>query len=283
MRLGWLDSLRGLIILLVVVFHAEVVVGRQEGHWLGGLHELNHVLGFVRMPALMVLSGILLSRSLAKGPTMHLRGKVAKIAWPYLVWSSLNLWQGLAYGSAPGARWAEIFYKPPTSHWFLAYLFVYFLVCTVLTAQARKSLIVPAMLLAVVVPDGLQSLMWLFGWFLAGDLLGRRVSADRRFPSVPVLAHLGRNSLTYYVSHLMVIVAVVGAMQRLGVASAWAQFWVALALGIAVGRALVRLRDYPMVNALFEWPARGGSRRRYQAPMLDGNRQRLSVAGSVNW
>ena len=78
--------------------------------------------------------------------------------------------------------------------------------------------------------------------------------APPHVPTVPVLAHLGRNSLTYYVSHLMAIVIVVAAMRHLGLSSTWAQFWVALACGIGVGRSLVALRRYPVVDALFEWP-----------------------------
>ena len=69
-RVGWLDSLRGVAILLVVVLHAgealRVAVGPTPG-----LDQVNLFLEPFRMPVLMFLSGFLLPQSLAGRTFRH--------------------------------------------------------------------------------------------------------------------------------------------------------------------------------------------------------------------
>lgn len=94
----WMDLLRGLAVLLVVVLHAASHGGAEAEGW----NLANRHLTPFRMPLLMLLSGMLLHRSLAKPMPMYLWGKAAAIVWPLLVW--LFLYGFLVRG---GFGWPE--------------------------------------------------------------------------------------------------------------------------------------------------------------------------------
>jgi uncharacterized membrane protein YcfT len=89
-RMEWMDLLRGGAVLLVVAWHAVSVPGQFEGvrpgYYIGAL---NTALSPFRIPTLLVLSGLLLERSLSKGPRTYVTGKLRHIAWPYVLWFSL--------------------------------------------------------------------------------------------------------------------------------------------------------------------------------------------------
>ncbi|TLP75360.1 acyltransferase family protein [Nesterenkonia sphaerica] len=84
-RMHWMDFLRGVAVLLVVVLHAAQHGGATVLWW----DEANRYLAPFRMPLLMFLSGLLLTRSLAKPLPLYLWGKIAAVGWPLLVWLSL--------------------------------------------------------------------------------------------------------------------------------------------------------------------------------------------------
>ena len=74
-RMQWMDLLRGLAVLLVVVLHAASHGGAEVEGWT----LVNRHLTPFRMPLLMFLSGMLLHRSLAKPLPVYLWGKVAAL------------------------------------------------------------------------------------------------------------------------------------------------------------------------------------------------------------
>lgn len=102
-RLQWMDLLRGIAVLLVVVLHANSHGGATVESW----SDANRYLTPFRMPLLMFLSGMLLHRSLAKPLPIYIWGKIAAIGWPLVVWlllygvfvrgglglPDLNVWQ----------------------------------------------------------------------------------------------------------------------------------------------------------------------------------------------
>lgn len=51
----------------------------------------NEAIGDSRLAALFVASGLLLDRSLAKGPSRYASGKLRMIVWPYLFWTALMI------------------------------------------------------------------------------------------------------------------------------------------------------------------------------------------------
>lgn len=83
-----MDLLRGVAILLVVLFHTMTIASNKVVVP-DGLVLVNAVMSPIRMPMLMVLSGLLLARSVAKGRRPYFRGKLTNIAWPYAVWTLL--------------------------------------------------------------------------------------------------------------------------------------------------------------------------------------------------
>lgn len=84
-RMHWMDFLRGLAVVLVVVLHAAQHGGATVEWW----DDANRYLAPFRMPLLMFLSGVLLTHSLAKPLPLYLWGKVAAIGWPLGLWLAL--------------------------------------------------------------------------------------------------------------------------------------------------------------------------------------------------
>lgn len=258
-----MDGLRGLTVVAVVLLHAELTAGP-----LPGLAALNESLTPYRMPLLMALSGLLLARSLAKGPRRHLAGKVRALLWPYLVWSALDVAHlavdALAAGRPlPPGLARRLLYDPESYLWFLAFLFCYHLLATPLPAWLR-TVAGPALVLlgdAIASPD-LQRFAVLAGWFLLGDLAARTLA-----PLVPagvgtvvarlpwgVLAAIGRQSVVFYACHLIVMVYAVRLAHLAGVEDPRLAVPVAVVVPLATGALLVRLRRHRWADALFVWP-----------------------------
>jgi len=81
----WMDLLRGVAVLLVVVLHGADIP-RVNGMGVEAWSRLNLYLEPFRMPLLMFLSGTLLPRSLTKPLGLYLWGKFAAVGWPMMVW-----------------------------------------------------------------------------------------------------------------------------------------------------------------------------------------------------
>ena len=81
----WMDMLRGIAVLLVVVLHGADIP-YLNGNGVEEWAQVNRYLEPFRMPLLMFLSGMLLPRSLAKPLRLYAWGKFAAILWPLLLW-----------------------------------------------------------------------------------------------------------------------------------------------------------------------------------------------------
>ncbi|GAB3770504.1 acyltransferase family protein [Nocardioides pacificus] len=273
-RQSWMDGIRGACVLAVVLLHAELVVaGVADRPVPTPLTILNTELEPCRMPLLVLLSGLLLPRSLAKGARHHVEGKLRALAWPYAVWAALD---GLhltvhVLRSGGGVPWdflGRLAYDPPTYLWFLAYLFVFHLLATPLPATVR-TLAGPCLVLAAdLLEPGLLSdpelhrFVSLLGWFLVGDLLARLVG-----PRVPVelasavgrvrwgvLASVGRSSVVYYACHLLVSLLVVELLVACGVRAPLPLLAAAIGCPLLAGAGLVRARRHRAVDLLFRLP-----------------------------
>lgn len=122
-RMVWMDHLRGLSILLVIAFHGQTIAARFADYL---PQELVVALAFFapfRMPLLMFLSGMLLSRSLTKPPREFFGGKLRSIAWPYVLWSipALAVMDNLSRNSLIG-----MFFLSSTYLWYLWFLFAFY-------------------------------------------------------------------------------------------------------------------------------------------------------------
>lgn len=88
-RYPWMDALRAVAIVLVIVLHGTTIpqlFGMPTPAW---VDWLNFLASPYRMPLLLMLSGFLLHRSLSKGLPRYYLGKLRHVAWPFLVWTLL--------------------------------------------------------------------------------------------------------------------------------------------------------------------------------------------------
>lgn len=88
-RIEWMDELRGLAIVLVILHHictVPAVLGGTTPQW----HTLMQGLEPFRMPLMLVLSGLLLPRSVAKPLPQYYWGKVRRVLWPFVLWTLIT-------------------------------------------------------------------------------------------------------------------------------------------------------------------------------------------------
>lgn len=172
----WMDLLRGLAVVLVVAFHAGTMPGVPEP-----VNAVNDALGSYRLAALFLASGLLLDRSLAKGPTRYVTGKLRHIVWPYLVWTTLMLpLLGAERGLDP-AWWVY----PRGSHtWFLSTLAVIYAVGFLTRVLAPGWIMLGLLVASQLIDRGAFALApffhevsWWGVFFFLGVMLSRHVDA----------------------------------------------------------------------------------------------------------
>lgn len=180
-RLDWIDWIRGLAILFVVFYHATtalIVLGVAAPRW---AEYANFVVAPYRMPMLMFLSGTLLTRSLRKPRGEYIEGKLTRIGWPYIVWTTVIVAflilasQVVGNGNYSVASIPEILLDPATYTWYLAYLLLYYLIALVTPAIVRAAAIPVLFAIAFIVDDGdgWSRLTFLLAFFFLGDLAAR--------------------------------------------------------------------------------------------------------------
>jgi len=177
-RMEWMDTLRGLAILLMLLWHATAVPRIYGIEVPAALVAANDALLPFRMPTLMFLSGLLLPRSLSKPLVTYLRGKVALIWWPYLLWVVLYL----AMSGTETPLWHPKLYIAKGYLWYLFFLGVYYAVAPLLR-RVPTGVVCGALLAASFVVDdplGHRLLYFAIFFFLGawvaqhgGDLVGR--------------------------------------------------------------------------------------------------------------
>lgn len=168
-RHAWMDALRGIAIILVVLGHAYAIGMDTTLQKSPALERVIEAFQPLRIPALVFLSGLLVPASLAKGARRYLRGKVDRIAYPYIVWSGIMLLvlyaASVLIGRAFDSSYAlQVFYRPIEHVWFLAYLFIYYVLA--LALQRAHPLAVAASCLIIASLPAAQDGRGF--WFLAG-------------------------------------------------------------------------------------------------------------------
>src|SRR5699024_2842661 len=81
-----MDAVRGTAILLLLVWHASAVPTMYDVAMPEAVRSANAFFLPFRMPTLMLLSGMLLARSLRKPLPRYLAGKFSMVLWPYVAW-----------------------------------------------------------------------------------------------------------------------------------------------------------------------------------------------------
>lgn len=261
-----MDTLRGLAVFLVMYSHAVFLSPIPPPRALLVFDDL--VTPF-RIPALMFLSGMLLPRSMAKPRLLYLRGKVSRILWPYLVWS-LILLSVMSFGSPGPNPLVELVLDPQSPMWYLAYLFVFYVVLMFCRPAQRTWLLLPAAVglmlaspataLDPTAPEQavtLHRVFFTFFCFLAGDFLSRHqarwlpalttvraslVLAVLALPAIvmSVAGYVVRYQPLYLAGTLAGILAAIPLLARLG--------------GTAVGRFLGAQGRRSIIFYVTHWP-----------------------------
>ncbi|WDF32747.1 acyltransferase family protein [Arthrobacter agilis] len=165
-RIGWLDSLRGVAILLVVVLHAGEAVRVAVGPT-PAVDGVNLFLEPFRMPVLMFLSGILLPKSVAKPGREYFAGKASMVAWPYLLWSVIIL---AASGDLTPASVVQILYLSPTYLWYLWFILVFYVIAYPLQRVPPLAVSAVGLAISFVLPDASrpETMAFLAAFFFFG-------------------------------------------------------------------------------------------------------------------
>ncbi|GGC88164.1 hypothetical protein GCM10011512_13880 [Tersicoccus solisilvae] len=187
-RSAWVDVTRGTAIVLVVFYHVAIALKVSHLTAPPWAVTLSAAVSPFRVPALMFCSGLFLTRSLARPPRRYLSGKLRRIGWPYLVWTTVIvavLWAGsstVGNGGYGPARIVALLVDPTTYTWYLVYLLAFYVLALGLPAAVRTALVVPLLAVSGVVHDGdgWSRLCFTLAFFLLGDVVGRHRSAWER-------------------------------------------------------------------------------------------------------
>jgi len=173
-RITWMDVLRGLSILLVILHHTTQIVAYR-------VDEVPEFFAFIsaffapyRMPMLMFLSGLLVAGSLKRPAGEYIWGKVRRILWPIVVWT-------LVYAAAEFlADPAQAKYMPwelgfwNTYLWFMQFIFAYYIIALLIRWIPIWVLMVVPFAAAFFIPadlDLLQRFFYLMPFFFLGAFI----------------------------------------------------------------------------------------------------------------
>jgi len=176
-RIEWMDAVRGLAIFLVVFDHALYFAIENADNVPRVMVLISESLNPIRMPAMVFLSGMLLSGSLSKGAATYLDGKVRRILYPYVVWSVIyitiwllaNPWTDTHHSPV---EYLGIIYDPPGHLWFLHNLFLFYVLALVFRSVPRLLLVAVALVVSAVVGPfsvDTQRFFFLFAFFIFGN------------------------------------------------------------------------------------------------------------------
>lgn len=192
-RMLWMDVLRGLAILLVVVNHAAVVTAESFADLPSAVTSVNAFFAPFRIPTLVFLSGLLLAPSLAKGARRYVEGKLRNIAWPYLVWTVIYIvvivrpW---AYTGGFGPERAlRYVVTAPSPLWFISFLLAFYALALLLRHVPTWAVVLVALVGSSLFADGTrpERFLFLLGFFLMGDMVTRHSEAVGRWLTRPVV------------------------------------------------------------------------------------------------
>ncbi|MGV9194814.1 acyltransferase family protein [Microbacterium sp. MC2] len=172
-----MDSVRGTAIVLLLMWHASAIPEMLGLQMPESIRAANAFFLPYRMPTLMLLSGILLAKSLRKPLPAYYAGKFAMILWPYLVWVLIAKATFLDVEGMPWWHWRAWY---ATSYlWFLFFIGVYYLVAPAFRRLPVWVPIAAAAVLGQLLPYGSteQRLAYFAIFFFAGSWLGNRPAA----------------------------------------------------------------------------------------------------------
>jgi uncharacterized membrane protein YcfT len=193
-RIPWVDTARGLAILLVVLYHSILFsqgLGLSAEAWRG----VNYIAKFIRMPLFFFVSGMLAARAVERSWGVLLRGRIGSNLWVYALWSAL-IYILLSFlpdvdpsGPTPTSSWSEwfstTFVVPSNSLWYLLALPTFIAVARVTRRVCNVVLLSGAAILSGAASAGFliefgfvwYSFVLYFVYFMFGARLGGWISS----------------------------------------------------------------------------------------------------------
>ena len=185
-RLDWVDTAKGLCIVLVVMMHATL--GTEEA--MGGEGLLHAAVDFAkpfRIPDFFLLSGLFLGRVIDRNWRLFLDRRVVHFAYFYLLWLLIQSVAKSGTLTTPGGgaallvHLAEGLIEPYSTLWFI-YLLAVFSVVTKLLRRVPPAMLLAGAALLQIAP--IQSGSYLldefcarYVYFLAGYIFADRIFA----------------------------------------------------------------------------------------------------------
>lgn len=190
MRITWMDAVRGTAILLLLIWHASAVPELYGREMPEAIRTINAFFTPFRMPTLMLLSGMLLSKSLSKPLPTYFAGKFSMILWPYVIWVVIAKLTFLEVVGLPWWHWRAWY---ATSYlWFLFFIGVYYLISPMLTRMPRWIPVAIAGAAGLILPQDTteQRMAYFAVFFFAGDWLAQHPKLLERLTSPRTAAWL---------------------------------------------------------------------------------------------
>lgn len=159
-RTGWIDAAKGLGIVLVVIGHA--IGGLRDANLLASNDALLTVFYLIytfHMPLFFFLSGMFVEKRLRAQPGPFFKSLFTRIAWPYFLWSTVQLLVISMLGSAVNTptgfdawRAVELLWKPTSQYWYLHALFILHLASFMVLPRYGSKGVMALALFAMAVP-----------------------------------------------------------------------------------------------------------------------------------
>ena len=258
-RAEWVDAAKGIGIVLVVFGHAVdglLAARLVDAH--GGWAASYFAVYSFHMPLFFVLAGLFVSSRLATDAPGFVRSAFVRIAWPYLLWSVIQLAVIGALGSLVNTpnvfdaqRVVSLLWEPTSQFWFLQALLVLHLLTWWLLPRLGLAALVVLMLLARGVAETVElphllglpakfGLFYVLGIAIGPMLIARLPALSRRHAlavATAAIAVWAATALPVYVAGL----------------SHWSLF--ALPAALAGTAAVIALASLARVNSA--WVALG--------------------------
>lgn len=181
-RYGWIDALRGTAIILVVHFHVIGNIAKYPNAPEMFINLTNFIAP-LRMPILVLLSGLLVSNSIAKGRKKYFSGKVKNIAYPFLIWTiimyALSFAKEVYLGDPMESTFLQSLTTEPLYHlWFLQFIFMYYIAMYYLKNINPLFVFLGSIALYVISYGHVEDrFLSLFCFFTLGSYIGQNLSA----------------------------------------------------------------------------------------------------------
>ncbi|WP_346767175.1 acyltransferase family protein [Enterovirga aerilata] len=184
-RVAWVDTAKGICIILVVMMHSTLGVGAEMGRE-GFMHWVVAFAKPFRMPDFFLVSGLFLGRVIARDWRSYADKRVVHFFYFYLLW--LVIQSAAKYGQVSGGsplgflqHLAHGLYEPYSTLWFI-YILAVFSVVTKLVRHVSAPVLLGGAALLQILPIETGSFLldefcerWVY--FLAGYLLSARIFA----------------------------------------------------------------------------------------------------------